>query len=153
MNEAVADLAVHLLAEVSSRLGADAPAHRYTHVGEVAYDCDQLVVSLQAISVTSTTQSPCAAMPEPEFLVVWTQCVATLDGSQLPSKAALESDARTAAGMAYTLLEALLTARMGKTLLPGVCDCETVRFGDVIIRGPEGGIIGVEIPLFVRPVR
>lgn len=145
--------ASQLLADVVEALeDADrtVPDRQYVTTGEVADDCEQLVVAFRRLIPTTgdlLDDGPmiveCAIMPVAEFEVRLTKCVPTSDDAgNPPQPTTLNNDASEKADDAQALLAAVHTlAEQGAW---GLEPLETV--------GPTGGYLASSITLRVSTI-
>lgn len=145
----LADLADAALAAVEARYNASGlllPERRYIHVGEVAYDCEQLVVALASIDpglpqgavADGVSGTPVAFTARIEVHLV--RCAPTPSGGRVaaPKVSALNDAGRAALLDSREVLKALTAARATLTE-----SCGQVVFTGSSFNGPEGGYLGV----------
>lgn len=146
-NSEIADLADALLAAAVSAYsdaGVTAPDRRYIHAGQVAFDCEQLVVSTTRV-FRGRPRLPAADVNRPgdlwsvEFTLNLLRPVPTLtDRGQPPSTAKLQQ-----AGTDLSVDARVLSLGMVPKLKAAPFDgCDLVAAGDLIPVGPEGGFGG-----------
>jgi hypothetical protein len=124
----------------------DPPAHTYTTVGEVSWDCKdgQLVASIRA-PATSTglgSASPsavlrCLAVPLWQVCIELVRCVPT---GTPPTEDALSISAEAVSGDMEALFYGLLGEALDGTLLDEPCSLSSLSFEVV---GPSGGMVGI----------
>lgn len=144
----LADLADSILAAVEARhadAGIGLPNRRYTHTGEVAYDCEQLVVTLTGVfaglpaSPHNDPVNPVAPISA-SFEIHVVRCVPTLDQQgNPPSVDRLNASAQEIATDHYVLARGILTsARTGEY----GDHCQAVTIDRVGPADPQGGYGG-----------
>lgn len=151
---AIATLADDLLTEFAAAAadnGITLPARRYVHVGQVAFDCEQVVVSASQIT---RGRPPAAAgdivrisdtlVVELNLWIVRKVPGLSFDGEQLPSVAELQAAGETLAADGWLMTVGMM-ARYRK--LAGRCTSLTVT--DTLSAGPEGGYGGWQTVLQV----
>lgn len=143
---AILDVAVNAL--------ADPPDRQYITYGDVAVDCDQLVVAIRGI--TPTQQFPdlpparvrCSQIPVVEFWVELHRCgPQPADDGQPPSPSALQTFAQTMADDQESLICEFLDAIVNNDMTPRP-QAWTMRPTEPI--GPLGDYTGVRLPLLVQ---
>lgn len=152
------DLAADLLASVIDRVtdvyddytpAIELPERRYVHAGEVAWDCEQVVVSggplTHAFPGEAGEQLVCSP-PRHVQLDVWiVRCVPTMgDNGDPPTTEALDDAARITLTDQWVLSYVLWAYRDD---WKGTC--ASLLLGPVEIVGPEGTYSAVHAPVFV----
>lgn len=140
------------IVEGFAEANVDLPARQYVHQGEVALDCEQLVVTFSGLVHTlplggeEVTNCP---PPRSAVFDVWlTRCVPGLkDGGKDPTAAELTDSAEALQTDAWVLANLLFTTHQagcwGDT-------CGGVLLGPVLPYGPEGGHGGSHATLTVN---
>lgn len=154
-NTELRDFADLLLETVEARFttaGVVLPERRFTHTGEIAFDCPQLVVSFIRIfngqpGAEIAGSIPCAMFRSAEFQVLLTRCVPIFDeAGEPPTPEELSSAANEIAVDAYVLFNGLVEAYR-----EGVFSaCGNLAIGSVEAVGPDGGAGGVVCTVTVQ---
>lgn len=154
------DTAADLLDSVVTRMtdvyddyepAVELPDRQYVHAGEVAFDCEQVVVS--GMNLTHAFPGEAGAIlvcspPRHVQLDVWiVRCVPTLSGNgDPPTAAALDASAQIVLKdlwvLAYVLWDGYKAKDWGG-------DCAAVLLGPVGIVGPEGTHVAVHAQVFL----
>lgn len=154
-NTEIIDLADGLLDAVVSAY-ADAsvetlPGRRYVHAGLVAFDCEQLVVTVgPAFRGQPAAPSPIENRPGDlwaiQLGVLLLRCVPTLTDQGTPPSA----DELNAAGRELSIDARILTIGLTPKLKESPFDvCTLVATGNLDAQGPEGGFGGWLLPIQV----
>lgn len=156
----VYDHAADLLASVVDRMGdvyddytppIVLPERQYVHAGEVAWDCEQVVVTVVDLrhAFPGETAKPLVCSPPRHIhMEVWiVRCVPTLDDNgNPPSPAALDAAAHTELQdlwtLAYVLWKGYSDADWGGT-------CASVLLGPVDTVGPLGAYAAVKADVYL----
>lgn len=161
-NTKIYDLASSVLASVASRMtaaGDPPPDRRYVHAGEVAFDCEELVVSATVLDHAFPGESPqmhvCAPPRHVVFEVWLIRCAPVQDDHGNPPSVA-ELDAAAAQVLTdmwvlpLVLYDGLIEHDWGGIANCEACDaCDSVLFSSVEAVGPEGAFGGVKATLAV----
>jgi hypothetical protein len=143
---AVLDVAVNAL--------TDPPDRQYITYGDIAVDCDQIVVGIRGI--TPTQQFPdagmarvrCGQMPTVEMWVELHRCGPQPDESgNAPTAAALQTFAQTMSDDQESLVCEFLDAIQNNEMTPRP-QAWTMRA--TVPLGPQGDYTGVRVPLMVQ---
>lgn len=123
--------------------GVNLPERRYVHVGQVALDCEQLVLAVDQLTAglpLGTPPSSRCVQPKTLRARLWLiRCVPTLtEQGDPPSFASLDESARTLLIDAWTLPAAVLYAQSSGAF----GDCSWVEAGPLASVGPEGALGG-----------
>ena len=156
---ALATLASDILTALVAELVADGisvPARRYVHAGEVAWDCEQFVVSLKAMrptmpggaEVLPTGPGGCVVLRSAVFEVSLIRCapVPFEDGTP-PNLAALNTWGLGRNDDALSLMRGVARAHNAGSF--GEV-CSQVRIEEVNSLGPDGGFGGVAVTIAVQ---
>lgn len=156
------DTATDLLDSVVTRMedvyddytpAIELPARQYVHAGEVAFDCEQVVVSVPEQGLTHAFPGEAAAIlvcspPRHVALTVTVvRCVPVMsDNGDPPTPEALDAAARTTLTdlwtLAYVLWAGYDAGDWGGT-------CASVLLGPVEVVGPEGAHTAVVATVFL----
>lgn len=124
--------------------GITLPTRRYVHTGDIAHDCDQLVVSLTRLfrGLPGLEQPADPGHGAVDYrTVVWTveliRC--TDQPNRTPTAAELQAEASARIEDLWTLHHGVWLAQKAAVELPS---CSTVLVGDVEAIGPQGGPAG-----------
>ncbi len=153
---AVYDLATDILTSVVDRLtgaGIGVPDRRYVHAGEVAFDCEQLVVTIPEAGLTHAFPGESAKVehcspPRHVAVEAWlVRCVPSLtDSGDPPTTGALDAFAAVQLAdlwaLAYVLWAGYDAGEWAST-------CATVLMGPVTVVGPEGTHGAVKATVYV----
>lgn len=151
MPDALAALGPDLLASLVGRLpalGSSVPARRYVHAGEVAYDCEQLVVAFERaapgmVGVDQVSPRPVGAVygRMATLAVHLVRCVPTMtDRGQAPATA----DLTAVATQQFTDALALpMAMRAGLAASEWGSLCDSVLWAETVPNGPLGGYSGI----------
>ena len=148
-------LATEMLDAVGTELGTFAPERRYVTLGEVAFDCDQLVVNFLGLSTRSGEQKSCASVPQVTYGVTLVACASSQAGLYAPEADILTDYAEFHLRALWRLWSALAQLRMSGDLFgsASTIDCRYVTIGDALITGPEGGTIGITFPITIQAAK
>lgn len=152
------DIATDLLASVVDRMedvfddytpAIVLPARRYVHAGDVAFDCEQVVVAAQDLTHSfpdAAAEILVCSPPRHTAFEVWiVRCVPTLkDNGDPPTTTDLDAAAYQTLVDQWTLAYVLWANRSDWS---GVC--ASLLFGPVEIVGPEGGFTAVKATVFM----
>lgn len=118
--------------------GVSVPARTYIHAGEVAYDCEQLVVTLTGIvAPRAQTSNPCPSLRYAQASAHLVICVPSLtDDLEAPTAADLD-----AAGIEVADAAEVFAAGLADALL--ALGCQNVSLDGVVLAGPDGGYVAV----------
>lgn len=150
----VYDIASDLLTSVASRLedaGLIVPARRYVHAGEIAWDCEQLVVSGGLLSHAFPGEAAkvefCSPPRHVRFEVSLARCVPSLtDDGGPPPVDDLDAAASSTLADLWSLSYVLWAGyRAGEWASP----CHTLLLGPVAVVGPDGGFTAVVAEAFL----
>ncbi len=129
------------------------PDRQYVHAGDVAFDCEQVVVTVPAAGLThafpgQSAQTQVCAPPRHVALEVWiVRCVPGLkDNGDPPAVAELDAAARLTLTDLWTLSYVLWDTYRDQ------CwggSCASVLLGPVEVVGPEGYFTAVKATVFV----
>lgn len=127
------------------------PARRYVHAGDVAFDCEQVVVTVPEAGLTHAFPGEAAAIlvcspPRHVALEVWVvRCVPTLkDNGDPPSTVELDAAAYLTLVDMWSLAYVLWAFRDDWS-----GPCASLLFGPVEIIGPEGAFSAVKATVFM----
>lgn len=124
------------------------PDRRYVHAGDVAWDCEQVVVAGQDLTHAFPGEAGeilVCSPPRHVALEVWiVRCVPTLkDNGDPPTPAELDEAARVTLTDQWVLAYILWAYRDDWS-----GPCASLLFGPVEIVGPEGGFSAVKATVF-----
>lgn len=151
---AVYDIAANMLASVADRLadaGLTVPDRQYVHGGDIAHDCEQLVVAVtdlvHAFPGEAAAVQFCSPPRHARFAVSLVRCVPVPqdDGTPPTAEALDDAGAVTAAdvwSLAYVLWAGYQAGEWGAA-------CSTLLLGPVAVVGPEGGMVAVTAEVFL----
>lgn len=154
---ALYDVATDLLASVVARMttaGITLPARQYVHAGLVAYDCEQVTVTVPESGVThafpgeaASVNQVCAPPRHVALEVHVVRCVPIPgDSGDPPTVTELDASATEVLtdlwALAYVIWEGYREGEWGST-------CSTVSLGPVTVNGPEGGFVGSVATVFL----
>ena len=156
---ALATLATDILTALVAELTADGitvPDRRYVHAGEVAWDCEQFVVSLKAMRPTMTGGADvlptgpggCVVLRSAVFELSLIHCAPEpfQDGSR-PTSVALNTWGIGRCDDALSLMRGVVRAHNAGSF--GEV-CSQVRIEEVNSLGPDGGYGGVAVTIAVQ---
>lgn len=147
----IRDLAAAFLAAVVARYAATTaglPERRYTTVGDVAFDCEQLVVSAETVyaglpgaETFQSTPPSIAFLYTVRFAIGLVRCVPgpTSQGKP-PSAANLLAAGELAQIDTREILKAVTKAKTAGDL---TAFCQNVGFAGISYTGPSGGFVGI----------
>lgn len=151
----VHDMAVDLLEVVGDALeakGVTLPERQYVHVGEVADDCEQLVVSVPRLyvglpSAQDLTGIRCSSSITVELHPRLTVCVPTVEGDPptFPSAEELNQAGMVLGVAGWAMLQGVVAAVKGDLWT----SCQEVVVGDLLAHGPAGGYSGWDLTVRV----
>lgn len=159
----LSDVAEELLTNLSALLtaaGIDVPTRSFVHVGEIVHDfaglncTDQFVVSWSLLSsgeigVGAPPGAITCSMPLAcSFTIELLRCVPTMKGTKAPSEADLHASGVAIMTDAITLADVVVGAATRKTLFAD--EFTTVGIGQLNSYGPQGGVGGTVMTLFVN---
>lgn len=151
------DTASDLLDSVVARMGTvpiTLPVRQYVHAGLIAYDCEQVVVTVPETGVTHSFPGQAASDNQicspPRHTVLEVHVVRCVpvpsDNGDPPTVTALDASAQEVLqdlwSLAYVIWEGYREGDWGST-------CSTVSLGPVQVNGPEGGHVGVVATVFL----
>lgn len=151
-DDRIADLADAMLAAVVDRYAASGvplPDRQYVHAGEVAYDCEQLVVSLEVIypglpgaeDVTAPPRSVGIFAATARLGVHLVRCVPKPSNQgKAPSADALQTAGRALLIDSREVLKSLTIAKGEGVFTPL---CQTFIYVGTDFVGSEGGFLGI----------
>lgn len=130
-----------------SAAGVDLPARQYVQAGEVAIDCEQVVVEIGRVFLGLPGQEVASGLkccpPRSVSVVIWiSRCVPTMadDGSTDPD--ALDASSLAILTDGAVLLGTIIEAWKDGTLLSL---CDSIAFQGMTPVGPEGGFGGFRL--------
>lgn len=149
-DDRLADLADAMLAAVVARYtmnGLTLPPRQYTHVGEVAYDCEEVVATLESIYPGLPGEEAITAPPRggafvatARMALVLVRCVpAVSDRGKAPTAAQLNAAGQAALIDAREVLKALTGAASAGDFTPY---CTSVSYFGTEFVGPQGAFLG-----------
>lgn len=163
----ILDIATSLLDNLVAGLtdeGIDVPSRQYIHSGEIAYDfvdddCSEaFVVSFQGIlqgtGATTAAYIPgtpikCAVPLVAQYIVVLLRCVPVItDDGPPPTPADLTAAAQEILTDSMTLPNVAINKDLQGALTEQMCNLKGM--GDVVAIGPNGGIGGTQLTLYVE---
>lgn len=154
----LANLGPDLLASLTAllpTLGAPVPERRYVHAGEVAYDCEQLVVALERVVPGTPTREQQewrplggAAGRTAQLAVHLVRCVPTMSDRGNPPRVA---DLDALATQQYVDSLALpIAARTGWKDGAWGSTCDAIYWAETVPNGPLGGYCAIILRLLVQ---
>jgi len=131
--------------------GIDLPARQYVHAGEIAIDCEQLVVTLSQIRAGLPGQEDSGRVlcTYTRYVVLEIALFRCVPVGATPAAAALEASAEQILADGQAIVEGLLRGWKDGDFSE---TCDTMRIAPLTPYGPEGGYGGsvVQVELELR---
>jgi hypothetical protein len=146
------ELLLHRVEEVYREAGVDLPDRRIWAVGEVPFDCNQLIVSLDGlreglINTENQVPSPCEVPVMAEFNITVVRCAPVPDSRGNPPTPKQYADfAAITSTDAYLLMKASCSFDLFGALIPGYPGGMGVE-ASVSISNAQGGVQAVTLNL------
>lgn len=128
------------------------PDRQYVHVGEVAYDCEQLVVTFTDMNkgLAAAPETTVVRWAHPTiagYEIHLVRCVPGIDEDGVPTVSELEAAALQTGIDSWLVGTTLPLAVKAKTFPP--TPCQLVALGELVVNGPLGNMVGVSLPVDV----
>lgn len=153
----LADSILTAVNTVFAAAGVTLPARQYVHTGAVAWDCEQVTVSLGRLFTglpqgeTPGAETTICGEPRALDFSIWIiRCVPKVgapDARSWPSPTDLTAAAHVTMNDTITLFYGLRNAYSANTFL---VPCEAASFGPIQMVGPDGGFGGIVMSLGVQ---
>lgn len=149
---AIAEACLTAVSDYFATLSIALPDRSYVHVGQVAFDCDQLVATFRRATMGlpgSPDPNPqrCVGVKTGEFSVFLVRCVpVAADDGQPPSAASLDAAGAALAADAEALIRAIVVGYAAGMLH----ECDSLKITGLETIGPEGGYTGLELRMEIQ---
>lgn len=151
-NTVLYDIAKSILSAIETAYtnnGISLPTRRFVHQGEVAFDCDQIAVTILAVNqglpgfeITSPVRCGLPLFARLQAVII--DCVPGLEESgQSPGHIKLDNAAKNLATKGWVALTGIRDAHRANK----ITSCDQLRTVSMTAIGPEGGVAGWVIEL------